>query len=187
MKIKEAIEELKNANFVKEIKEIIKSHKIISFIVFILLVLLINSQIWTTIDGLVTSGTLVIVIINMYLNAKNNKQKLEKVKIFFEIDEIKEKYLLDLDIARKEVTRAEIQGILSAFQNIPSQRYLINCLSEISFLDDIYKIQNNQLDELVIELTKEEFEGGYEYQKNLIHDGFNKNKMSKYDLHQTNI
>ena len=79
---------------------------------------------------------------------------------------------------RKHISRSEIQGILSAFQNVPSQRYSIEYLSDINFLDDIYKIQNNILDELKIIISEKEMNGWKIDDKN-FHDGFNKNKMKK--------
>ena len=61
---------------------------------------------------------------------------------------------------------------------MPSQRYSIEYLSDINFLDDIYKIQNNILDELKIIISEKEMNGWKIDDKN-FHDGFNKNKMKK--------
>jgi hypothetical protein len=138
---------------------------------------LFNNKVWTFFDGLVTIGTLCMVLLNIWLRGRQKKIELQKIKIYFKNIDTNEVYLLDLDIARKDITRSEIQGILNAFQNDPSQRYSINYLSKIQYLDDIYKIQNNQQNELYIELTNEEFNGKKDEKEKNKHDGFNKNKM----------
>lgn len=120
--------------------------------------------------------TMLGVFYNIWQNRRNKKLENEKIKIYFDLEGID--YLLDLDMPRKHISRSEIQGILSAFQNVPSQRYSIEYLSDINFLDDIYKIQNNILDELKIIILEKEMNGWKIDDKN-FHDGFNKNKMKK--------
>jgi hypothetical protein len=120
--------------------------------------------------------TMLGVFYNIWQNRRNKKLENKKIKIYFDLEGID--YLLDLDMPRKHISRSEIQGILSAFQNVPSQRYSIEYLSDINFLDDIYKIQNNILDELKIIILEKEMNGWKIDDKN-FHDGFNKNKMKK--------
>ena len=120
--------------------------------------------------------TMIVVFVNLGINLSKRYKENQKINIYFNIHN-KNCYLLNLDIARKEVTRAEIQGILSAFQKKPSQRYSIAYLSEISFLDDIYKIQNNSLDSLIIKLTDKEMNGEAKGEK--PHDGFDTTKMKE--------
>ena len=120
--------------------------------------------------------TMLGVFYNIWQNRRNKKLENQKIKIYFDLEGID--YLLDLDMPRKHISRSEIQGILSAFQNVPSQRYSIEYLSDINFLDDIYKIQNNILDELKIIILEKEMNGWKIDDKN-FHDGFNKNKMKK--------
>lgn len=120
--------------------------------------------------------TMLGVFYSIWQNRRNKKLENEKIKIYFDLEGID--YLLDLDMPRKHISRSEIQGILSAFQNVPSQRYSIEYLSDINFLDDIYKIQNNILDELKIIILEKEMNGWKIDDKN-FHDGFNKNKMKK--------
>ena len=120
--------------------------------------------------------TMLGVFYSIWQNRRNKKLENEKIKIYFDLEGID--YLLDLDMPRKHISRSEIQGILSAFQNVPSQRYSIEYLSDINFLDDIYKIQNNILDELKIIISEKEMNGWKIDDKN-FHDGFNKNKMKK--------
>lgn len=120
--------------------------------------------------------TMLGVFYSIWQNRRNKKLENQKIKIYFDLEGID--YLLDLDMPRKHISRSEIQGILSAFQNVPSQRYSIEYLSDINFLDDIYKIQNNILDELKIIISEKEMNGWKIDDKN-FHDGFNKNKMKK--------
>ena len=105
---------------------------------------------WVTI--IFSTITMVIVIWNLF---QSRKQK-EKVKIFFDVEGVD--YLLNLDVTRRQISRSEIQGILSAFQKDIKSRYSIDYLSDISFLDDIFLIQQNKLDSLVIKLNNDEFE-----------------------------
>lgn len=134
---------------------------------------------WHWIDAIVTIGTVIGVWYNYMEDTKQKALETKKIPIYFYNKDTKEKYLLDLDIQVKYLTRGEIQGLLSAYQQKPAERYIIQHLSEVKFLDDIYKIQNNNLDTLTIELTNEELKGGYKYQGNSIHSGFNFSKMTK--------
>jgi len=126
-------------------------------------------------------GAMFVSGINWWNDKKQKQLELEKIKIYFFIEETKQKYLLDLDIARKDIARAEIQGVLSAFQKIPSQRYSISYLSDIKFLDDIYKIQNNKENRLHIKITQKEFDGWekMENNKKIYHNGFDTSKMKE--------
>jgi hypothetical protein len=114
---------------------------------------------------------------NWWNSRKRYQMENAKIKIIFDVDGVD--YLLDLDMPRKHISRSEIQGVLSAFQKVPSQRYSIDYLSNLTFLDDIFKIQNNQKDELKILLSNEEFIGGYLYDNKNLHDGFNPTKMKQ--------
>lgn len=100
-------------------------------------------------------GTLVIVLYNVIQNKRQLHSELEKIKIIFDVNGID--YLLDLDIPRKHISRSEIQGILAAFQVDIKGRYSLNYLSDLSFLDDIFKIQQNTLSSLTIKLDEKEF------------------------------
>ena len=102
---------------------------------------------------------------NFYKQRIDKEEELKKIKIYFNVDE--EKYLLDLDMPRKHISRSEIQGVLAAFQSDIKGRYSLDYLSTINFLDDIFKIQNNEIQQLNIIVTKEEFKQ------------FNQNKMKK--------
>lgn len=114
-----------------------------------------SSNWWSSIDGIVTIGTLIIVLYNAIQNKKQLQNELEKIPILFDVNGTK--YLLDLDIPRKYISRSEIQGVLAAFQVDIKGRYSLNYLSDLSFLDDIFKIQQNTLSSLTIKLDEKEF------------------------------
>ena len=116
---------------------------------------------------------------NFYKQREERKKDLQKIPIIFNIEG--EKYQLNLDISRKEVTRSEIQGILSNYTTDPSERYKIQYLSEINYLDDIYKIQSAELDKLEIQLLSKELKGYTENKsdKPKSYVGFVLKKMTK--------
>ena len=82
------------------------------------------------------------------------KKEKDKIKIIFDVEGVD--YLLDLDMPRKHISRSEVQGILAAFQMDIKARYSIDYLSDLSFLYDIFKIQQNELQELRIKLSAQE-------------------------------
>jgi len=129
---------------------------------------------WLTI--VISTLTMLGVVIKFFIDRDHRKKAMQKIPIKFLVNDT-DKYLLDLDIMRQDISRAEIQGLLSAFQNQPSQRYTISSLSDISFLDSVYKIKNETLDELIIKLSTEEFIGGYAIDQHNTHKGFNLTKM----------
>lgn len=150
MEIRKLFGEIKQSKFVSEVKETVKQHPLITIILLIILVVLINSFAWTTIDGLITTGTLLAVVINTYINAKHNETQLQKIPIYF--NEKK----LNLDITRKDFSRSELQGILGILRTNMKVQYDIAYLSKIEYLDTIYKIQKSELHELKIEITDDE-------------------------------
>ena len=109
--------------------------------------------------------TMIGVFWGLYKSHKQRMQEVEKIKIFFDVAGVE--YLLNLDMPRKHISRSEVQGVLAAFQTNCKSRYSIEYLSDISFLDEIYLIQNNQLNKLLIKLNTEEF------------SQFSQDKMSK--------
>lgn len=146
-------DEIINSDFIKEIKLLVRNNKVLSLIIFIVLLIIINiSSIWTSIDGLITTGTLLAVIINIYINAKNKEIELQKIPVYFN------NRRLNLDITRKDFTRQELQGILGILRKDMKVNYEVAYLSEIAYIDDIYKIQKSKLDELIIKITDKELE-----------------------------
>ncbi len=112
-----------------------------------------TSQIWATCDALITLFTVVITlctVVGVGLNFRNNKKQLEKVPIFFNHRK------LNLDIIRKNISRAELQGILGIFRKDMNKNYDIEYLSTIEFLDSIYRVQKSKEDKLIIKLQEDE-------------------------------
>ncbi len=152
MEFKKIKDEIINSDFINEITTLVIKHKYKSIIFILFLVFLINTGMWTSIDGLITTGTLIAVIINIYINAKNKEVELQKIPIYFN------EKRLNLDITRKDFTRQELQGVLGILRKNMKNHYEVDYLSEIAYLDDIYKIQKSKLDKLIIKITEKELE-----------------------------
>ncbi len=105
-----------------------------------------TTNIWASIDAIVTIFT----VIGVWYNFSKNQKQLQKVDIYFNDKK------LNLDITRKDISRAELQGILGIFREDMQENYKVAYLSSIDYLDSIYKIQKSELDKLVIQLTPEE-------------------------------
>ena len=149
---KELYSEIIKGDFIQEIKKYFLNHKISSVVSLIILIIVIISPLWTVLDGLVTTGTLMAVIINIYVNAKNNEMQLKKIPIYFNDRK------LNLDIARKDFSRSELQGILGILRKNMKVPYEIESLSQLNYIDTIYKIQKSELHELKIYITENELE-----------------------------
>jgi hypothetical protein len=95
--------------------------------------------------------------LNWWNDRKQKKLSLTKIKIFFKVEGIEEDKPR-FEIIRKDLTRAEIAGYLSVFQKNSKDRYNIPYLLEETYFQDIFNIQNGQVDDnkLVIEMSKEE-------------------------------
>jgi hypothetical protein len=81
---------------------------------------------------------------------------------------------LKLDIPRRDIRRGEIQGLLSNFLVDSTQRYNIDSMSDLEYLHDIYKIQDNEISELIIVISEDELNG-----KKLNFGAFDLSKMEK--------
>lgn len=159
MEFKKIKNEIINHDSVKEIKDLILRHKKKSILFAAILIVVINTGIWTSIDGLITTGTLLAVLINLYLNAINREKESEVIPIFFKVKESNIKYKLKLDIPRKDIKRGEIQGLLSNFLIDSTKRYNIDSMSDLDYLKNIYKIQNSEANELIILISERELNG----------------------------
>jgi len=84
------------------------------------------------------------------------KKELDKIPIIFKNGE--NRYALDVDIVRKNLTRAEVLGILGVIQRDSTMKYNIAYLSKRRFFEDIALVQERKLDELIIELNDEELQ-----------------------------
>ncbi len=118
-----------------------------------------TTNIWASIDAIVTIFT----VIGVWYNFSKNQKQLQKVDIYFNDKK------LNLDITRKDISRAELQGILGIFRKDMQKNYKVAYLSSIDYLDSIYKIQKSELDKLVIQLTRKE------------------QKQFKNDIYETNV
>lgn len=159
---------------------------IVVIIIFLAILGNFNNTIWHWVDAIISIGTIFGVWYNYNENKKQRKIKLQRIPIILKIKDTEERYRLKLRIPRKEISRGEIQGILSNYTTDPSKRYKIEYLSEIRYMEDIYKIQSNKLDELEIKVSEKEFEGyreikitkeGKEIEDEYV--GFDKNKLEK--------
>jgi hypothetical protein len=159
MEFKRIKNEIINHDSVKEVKSLILKHKYISIISIIFLIYIINKGIWVSIDGLITIGTLGAVLINLYSSAITREKESEIIPIFFKVKETNVKYKLKLDIPRRDIKRGEIQGLLSNFLVDSTKRYNIDSMSDLDYLQNIYKIQNSESKELTILISERELNG----------------------------
>jgi hypothetical protein len=77
----------------------------------------------------------------------NQKRQLQKIPIYFNDKKLR------FEITRKDITRAEMQGILGIIRKDMKKSYHIDYLNDFKYIDDIYKIQRYESDELVIKIT----------------------------------
>ncbi|OCR94010.1 hypothetical protein [Campylobacter fetus] len=162
MTIKELIGAIKESEFVKGLTEFCKDNKIVFIIIGLIIIFMAcNHTLWQIFDGAVTLITAVAVLINISIQASNKKKNLEKIKVYFETNGVKEQSPR-FEIIRKDFTRSEIAGYLSFFTKDTVKRYSIEYLKEQNFFDDIYKVQEGKLNEVVIKITDGELEA-YEY------------------------
>ena len=101
---------------------------------------------WTFIDACVTALTLGLVIINWYQNYKQNKQ----ITIYILHNGVKTK--LPIKLIRKNFTRAELFGVLGAFDK--DSKFIIAHTASVEFFEDIEKIQNASKDEICIIISE---------------------------------
>lgn len=101
---------------------------------------------WTFIDACVTALTLGLVIINWYQNYKQNKQ----ITIYILHNGVKTK--LPIKLIRKNFTRAELFGVLGAFDK--DSKFTIAHTASVEFFEDIEKIQNASKDEICIIISE---------------------------------
>ncbi|MSN96877.1 hypothetical protein F1B92_06820 [Campylobacter sp. FMV-PI01] len=103
-------------------------------------------------------------------NLFSRRKDMEEIEIFI-INKDK-KIKLPIRILRKNITRAEIKGIVSDFEK--DHNFTISYLKSPEFLNDIFLIQKGKKDVLVIEIK--------EYDK----FDFNENDMLIKDLNESN-
>lgn len=109
---------------------------------------LFESATWTCIDGLITLLTLLLVILNWCQNHKQNKQ----IEIFINFKDDGEIIKLPIRLIRKNFTRAEIFGVLGAFDK--DSKFTIAHTSTVVFFEDIEQIQKGKKNEICITITE---------------------------------
>jgi hypothetical protein len=96
------------------------------------------------------------------LRQKKEKKRLNQiVSVVLECTDKKRKIAPLMVVRRKDITRAELQGILGTIKLIPSKnRYVLNYLNTEEFWQKIETLQasNNEHDSLVIPCSPEEIE-----------------------------
>ena len=97
--------------------------------------------------------TIVVSFITLFFVIKNwliEKKQLDKISIYFNDKK------LNLDITRKDITRAELQGILGILRKDMTKNYDIKYLATIDYLDSIYKVQKDKVNKLKIKIKETE-------------------------------
>lgn len=108
----------------------------------------IPDNIWSNIDAGITILTLGLVFYSWYQSFKQNKQ----IKIF--IVDKGETIELPIKLLRRNFTRAELFGILGAFEK--DSKFSIEYTSTIDFFENIENIQNAKSNEITIIITEKD-------------------------------
>lgn len=143
-------DEILNGEFAKEIKGIWDKYTFRAIVLILLLILIIATPLWDFIDGIVTTGTLVAVIINIYINSNNREKEIQEIPIYFNDKK------LQINLARKDISRSEIGGLLRLILTDSKDKYNIDYMSTVNYLKDIHKIQKADLDKLIIKVSESE-------------------------------
>ena len=134
-----------------------------------------SGDMWTFLDAMVTVGTLIVASWSLIKLYHDRKIASERISIVMRIIENQKSYRLKIAIPRKDINRAEIQGILSNFSKDSTKRYNIDSMSTVEYLERIYDVQENRSNSLVIDVLKKEFEGYTEGKTE--YTGFDREKM----------
>ena len=129
----------------EQIKEWVVENKILSGIIMLIILLIINSSIWLSLDGLITIGT----VLGVWYNYNQNKKQLDTIKIYLNFVDKKEKIHIT-SVKRKYFTRAELKGILRELDDASSEGrkdYEIEIMNTKEFLEDIFSVQEAKKDE----------------------------------------
>jgi len=121
-----------------------------------------KSGIWASVDASFTIVSIILTAFTLFFsfrNWKNNKRQkklsLEKIKVYFEVDGMKEN-IYRFEVIRKFFTRAEIAGVLSFLQKDSKNRYNIDYMMTQNYFDDINRVQNNKSNFIVIKMSREQ-------------------------------
>ncbi|MGB7510567.1 MAG: hypothetical protein WBP54_04670 [Pelodictyon phaeoclathratiforme] len=100
----------------------------------------------------------------IFQNHKEDKRLNQIVSVVLECTDKKRKIIPMMIVRRKDITRAELQGILGTIKmKEPNKRYFIEYLNTKQFWDDIKRLQASDTkeplcDKLVIPCSPEEIE-----------------------------
>jgi hypothetical protein len=156
MELKIIYDEFIQSDFFKEVKEFFLKHPIGIIIFLAFLVWIINSEIWTTLDGVFTFGTLFAVLVNIYIEAQNKAKELVQIQIILIIKSTNQEIIIDKNLTRKDCQRSEIQGILRTKLIKGRNFYDIDYIGTDSYFENIYQIQIAKESKLKIYLEDDE-------------------------------
>ncbi|MDK2083297.1 hypothetical protein PT502_05715 [Aliarcobacter butzleri] len=116
-------------------------------------------QLFIIVIDIMDKITILVAFITLFFvirNWLNNRKQLKAIKIYFFIKYLDKKILIDDKLTRKDARRSEIQGVLGnkLIKGVP--RYDIDYLSNESYFNNVFEIQNTKIDELIIEIDDDE-------------------------------
>ena len=110
---------------------------------------------WSAIDAFVTIVTVGGVLYGLY----RNYMQSQPIKLLFKVIDDNNRLIdIPLSLTRRNVTRAEITGLLGMIQKNSAGRHNIVYASNENYLQKIYAIQNAKKSELIIDVTSKELE-----------------------------
>jgi len=112
-----------------------------------------SGDIWAFADALITIITVLGVSYGLYKNYLQSK----KVDIFFKLEDGELKKI-PITLTRKNVTRSEISGLLGMIQKDSTLRHNIHSITENTYFNNIYDIQNAKKSTLYIDVTPKELD-----------------------------
>ena len=110
---------------------------------------------WSVIDAFITIVTVLGVLYALY---KHYRQS-QPIKLLFKVVDKNDKLIdIPLSLTRRNVTRAELTGLMGMIQKDSTKRHNIVYTSNDNYLQSIYSIQNAKSSQLIINITSKELE-----------------------------
>jgi len=110
---------------------------------------------WSAIDAFVTIVTVLGVLYGLY---KHYIQS-QPIKLLFKLVDENDRLIdIPLSLTRRNVTRAELTGLMGMIQKDSTKRHNIVYTSNDDYLQSIYSIQNAKSSQLIINVTSKELE-----------------------------
>ncbi len=106
-------------------------------------------------------ATIVVSFFAMFFAGKNwlnDRKKLEKVEVYFNLISNNKEFAVDTNLTRKDCQRSEVQGILRTKLIKGKSFYEIDYLSNKKYVEQIFDIQNSKSNKLTIYLQDDELE-----------------------------